>query len=143
MAPLAAQAEIMGQDIPDDAMPSSAQIHKARRKRVRQKAKEGDQGQPPAGKEWLDLIQLESQQNAERLPRHFDWNKLRAEAPWMPVRLLAPDAPQPCQGCVLLMSKNQVELTRRLLESGQNGTGKVLPPHGKFAEKVRLRKMCT
>jgi hypothetical protein len=72
------------------------------------------------------MIQRECQRNEDRRPQSFDWYKLVTQAMWMPLALLQADPPQPCEGTVMLMSKNQVEICRRILRRGQNGTGTVL-----------------
>ena len=79
-----------------------------------------ERGRAPAtGKDWVDMIQRECQRNEDRRPQSFDWYKLVTQAMWMPLALLQADPPQPCEGTVMLMSKNQVEICRRILKRAE------------------------
>ena len=91
-------------------MSSIKQMHKARRRNIRRLGKLKARSAPTAGKDWVDMVDRESQRNEDRQPQFFDWYKLMTQAMWMLLALLQADPPPPCDGTVLLMSKNQVEI---------------------------------
>ncbi len=119
LQPIAAQAQLMSENVDPDDMPSFDQIQKARRMRL------GHQEEvvPVTGRDWLEMI-AEVSSNGDRKPYEFRWYKFKKQAMWMPLPALETGPGDPAEGCVLLMSDNQKEIARQLVRVGQNDTQK-------------------
>ena len=119
LMPIAAQAQLMSENVQPPDMPSLEQIHKARRARIQRQ----EEVVPASGRDWLDMVETECAQQ-RRKPYEFRWFKFKKQAMWMPMSALETEPEDAAEGCVLLMSDNQKALAQQLVEGGQNSSKK-------------------
>ena len=116
--PLRAQAQLMSEGLTGAALPSMQVLQKARRAHNTGVSKPQRQ---TTAKEWLEWV--ESQQNAPKGSADLRACRLMHTAAWLPWEALQQEPPPCAEGCVLMMSTNQVSLAKKILLHGQNLTG--------------------
>ena len=121
-AAIEAKAQAISEGVAPAEMPSLKDLEKARRRQRKRDNTEAFGFDCAA--DWLQHVQT-MQARQQVLPYQFRYVSLHCKLSWLPVSMLARDQPQPAEGSTMLISDNNVELTRRMLQSGHRKSASV------------------
>ncbi|CAK8996036.1 unnamed protein product [Durusdinium trenchii] len=124
LAPMQAKAQCISESLPPAEMPS---LHDLRKARKNQLAKDnGKDFSLDVSGDWLRFLQDAPNDHESLGPAKFVYLPLKGEAPWLPLGLALADPPVPVEGSTLMVSKNFLDVTRKLLATGHRQTKSVL-----------------